>query len=129
MSEAAASESTHVETLAGAIGSPAVVIRVRDIPGLIKAQGGGIGEFVQKLAPNTIQDTVYNQMAAEIMKGMKEKGVNADVQVMDLPQTGPGAPTPHATDNTIRNVALGVGAFGALGLVYYFFGRSPKAVR
>jgi len=106
--------------------SPAIVIRVKDVTGVVKAKGGAVGSLIQQFAPATISDQVYSQMAAKMAAGLKEQGVDADVQVVDLPAANV---KPMVFDNTLRNAALGVGAFGALGLIYFLFGRSPTVVR
>lgn len=66
----------------GQAGARAVLIRVKDVAALVKAQGGGVGAFAVSLAPDTISDVVYSKIAAELASGFKEKGVDVDVKVV-----------------------------------------------
>lgn len=84
-----------------------VLVQVRNVPALIKAQGGRTGSFIDSLVPDTMEATVYSKMADEIAAGMKEKGVDADVKVV-------AASGYHsASSDYIRVVLLGALAVGA----------------
>lgn len=100
-----------VDVVIGADHTPprrGVLITVRDVPALVKKQGGYSGALVDQLVPDTIESTVYSQMAAEIASGMKDKGVDADVKVVSPVNFKP-AVRPEVRGMVIGAAGLGVG--------------------
>lgn len=104
-----------MDAVIGAEATPhrGVLITVRDVPALVRAQGGNTGAFVDQLVPDTIEATVYQQMAAEITAGMKDKGVDADVKVVS-----PAGYKPARGPEFKRGVVVGAGAIGVGWLVW-----------
>lgn len=90
-----------------------VLITVRDVPALIKAQGGNVGAFIDRFVPDTLEATVYGKMATKIAAGMKDEGVDAEVRVV-TPTGYKPAPTPDFA----RGVLVGVGGVGAAWLLW-----------
>lgn len=84
-----------------------VLITVKDVPALVRAQGGATGALAQRFLPDTIENTVYQQMAAEIASGMKDKGVDADVKIVS-----PVGFKPASTPEFTRGAFVGAGAVG-----------------
>jgi hypothetical protein len=95
-----------------------VLITVRDIPALVKAQGGGAAALVNRIVPDTIEETVYDKMVADITGAMKQKGVDADVKVVS-----PMGYQPARSSCFLVGALVGVGATIALGLLAHFVGR------
>lgn len=88
---------------------PYVVIHVNNIPALVKAQGGASGELVARLAPETIQAKVYNDMASEMVKGLKAQGVDATVVVAN---SLPGVTTQKLSGEILLGLGIGGGIVG-----------------
>jgi hypothetical protein len=87
---------------------PFVTIHVKNVPELVKKEGGGAGEVAFQLLPQTIENTVYSKMKAEIAAGMKEKGVDADVNVVsNLPAVG-GSPKDFLVGSVVGAAAVGL---------------------
>ena len=86
----------------------AVLIRVIDVPSVVKAKGGGAGSLAIALAPQTIEHKVYTDMAAQIRQGLAKEGVLADVQVVS-----PLGFQPVGSSPIWRGVAIGLGALTA----------------
>lgn len=101
---------------------PFVTIHVKNAPELVAKQGGSIGSLAFGLVPQTITNKIYTEMASEIGKGMREKGVDADIKVVgNLP-----AVRPLSQDFTVGALigAGGVGiGYGIFRLVKHFLGR------
>lgn len=92
----------------------AVLIKVRDVPTLVRAQGGAAGALAQEFLPDTVEAKVYSEMAAEMKRGLKEKGVDADVSVV-APVGYKPAPQPDFT----RGIMIGGGVVAALASIVY----------
>jgi hypothetical protein len=90
-----------------------VLITVRDVPALIRAQGGNAGALIDRFVPDTLESTVYSKMAAKIASGMKDEGVDADVRVV-----APTGYKPAPTPDFFRGVLVGAGSVGAGWLVW-----------
>ncbi len=90
-----------------------VLITVRDVPALIRAQGGNAGAFIDRYLPDTLETTVYSKMAAEIASGMKDKSVDADVRLV-----APVGYKPAQTPDFFWGVTVGVGGVGVGWLLW-----------
>ncbi len=92
-------------------GESFIVIRVKDIGGLVAREGGSAGALAYKAAPVTVTNAVYSKMQEEFAKGLREKGVDAEVKVMaNPPRDSP------IQGELVVGVALGGGVV-VLGLV------------
>lgn len=92
--------------------SRAILLRVRNVPQLVAAQSKA-GAFLQQLAPDTIEAQVYSTIKDELSSAMKEKGVDADVQIV----SGSGySPAPDSSLLTTVLVGLGGVAVGAFAM-------------
>lgn len=86
---------------------PYVTIHVNNIPDLVKQQGGGAGAFALNFVPKTIESTVYGKIAEEVSRGFKDKGVNAEVKVVQ--NAPPGGPFKR---DFLTGVGVGAATFG-----------------
>lgn len=98
----------------------ALLVRVRDVPALVRAQGGAAGGFAAQLAPQTMENLVYGKMKDEFAEKLKEKGVDADVQVVASAGFVPAGSSP-----IWKPLAFGLGA----GLLYMVLFRKRGAGR
>lgn len=94
---------------------PFVTVHVRDVPALVKAQGGAIGELVVRLAPQAIENQVYEKMATQIAAGMKDKGVDAEVKIVTNPHALSSLPS---RSDFVTGMALGAGSVFAVYGIY-----------
>jgi hypothetical protein len=94
------------DEIVGAGGDQYVAIRLRDVGGLVKQQGGATGSLAFQIAPQTISSKVYDEMAKQIADSMAQKGVQADVSV----QSAPGIQAQRG--ELFRGVLLGVAGVG-----------------
>lgn len=101
---------------------PFVVIHVKDPAALVAAQGGATGSAAFGLVPQTITSTIYSRMRDEIAKGMQEKGVDADVRVVDnRPPGGPGS-SDFLVGSVVGAAVVGV-TYGLIKLAKFLFAR------
>ena len=98
-----------------------ILIKVRNVPELVRKQGGALGGLAAGLVPETINATVYDKMAAELLKGLTEKGVDADVKVVEPTgfQAAGGSPI-------WKPLAMGLGGAGLLMLGWKIVGLFGK---
>ena len=88
-----------------------VLVRVKNVPELVRDQAKGWkGEVGKALAStlfdDTIESKVYSEMKKKLVAGFKESGVDADVQVVQ-------AADYRATTSTfLKHAAVGAGAVG-----------------
>lgn len=101
---------------------PYLTIHVKNVPELVKQQGGSAGAAAFSLVPQTIENTVYTKMASEIGAGMKQKGVDADIQIVTTKPAG----GPLSSDFLFGSLAgaslVGVGV-GLIKLTQYLTRR------
>ncbi len=102
---------------AGGTGDLLVTVKLKDVAGTVKSQGGATGALAQMLAPHTIEKTVYDKIASKLKAGFTQQGVDADVTVMDAAAV-PGAPA--KSTEFLRGAAVGVGAVGGGYLIYKY---------
>lgn len=93
-------------------GDQALVIRVKNVPELVAKEGGATGKLVHSLVPQTIANTVYDKMAAEMRAKFKEKGVDADVEVTYAPPAVGRSPK-----DFFVGAGVGAGLIGAVWLI------------
>jgi hypothetical protein len=89
-----------------------VVVRVKNLPALVKAQGGAAGSLAMDFAPRTIANEVYSKIQGEFKKALSEKGVDADVTVTATPPQG-AAPQ----GEFLIGIGIGAGAATLVGLL------------
>lgn len=99
---------------APAAAGPAIVIRVNDVGGLIKSQSAA-GGVLFSITPETMSNLVYSQMKDKLAAGLAEQGVNADVQIVASPPSGPAPKSEF-----LRGAAIGAGAIGACWALWSF---------
>lgn len=85
-----------------------VVIKIKDVGALVAAQKKGVGAAAFAILPETVTDAVYAEVVKGIKDAMKEKNVDAIVEVRDVS----GLPA-AATSNILRDVALVLGTLAA----------------
>lgn len=103
-------------------GGPYVTIHVRDIPGLVRAQGGATGALAQNLLPQTIQNKVYGDIQSEIAKAMKAKGVDAEVKIVSTAPLGGPLKRDFLVGSAVGAGALGLG-YAITKIITHLFGR------
>jgi hypothetical protein len=96
-------------------GDQYLVIHVKNVPDLVRAQGGKSGGIAFQVAPQTITNKVYEEMRAKIVAGFKSEGVDADAYVTMTPPVG-AAPR----DEFLRGVAAGGAAVGVGWLLWTY---------
>jgi hypothetical protein len=89
------------------IDDQAIVIRVKNVAGLVESKGGKTGAFAYQLVPQTISRKVYNEMAAKLKSGFKDQGVDADISVV---ATAPSVK--RSMPDIYVGMALGAGVIG-----------------
>lgn len=87
----------------------ALLIQVKNVPDLVKSQGGAAGTMAYSLAPGTITGKVYSTMQGELKTKLKEQGVDADVSIVS-----PAGYKPQAGGFPWKPVAIGSIAVSAL---------------
>lgn len=101
-----------------ATGDKGILIQVKNVPEVVKAQGGAAGGVAYSLAPASITGKVYDTMKDQLTTKLKEQGVDADVKVV--------VPTgfQEAGSNPIwKPVALGLSGIGVLALSWKLIKR------
>jgi hypothetical protein len=96
------------ETVVGAdIADQFVVIRIKNMADVIKAQGGALGNLAFSLTPQTVANLAFSRMRDEFKKSLADKGVDADVT---LAAAGPATKAPRG--ELVTGVIVGAGAIG-----------------
>lgn len=88
-----------------------VAIRLRDVGGLVRQQGGRSGGIAYSIAPQVITRLAYDKMREKLAEGLAQQGVMADVSVEMSPSAA--APPSEFTRGVVIG-AVGVGAGWAL---------------
>lgn len=104
----------------GAASNRAVLIQIKNLPAVVKAQGGALGSLAQSLVPDTIEAKVYDTVASQLVSKFKEQGVDADVKVVTPTGYQPAGGSP-----IWMPLALGLGGFGVLATAMHFL-RRPR---
>lgn len=95
---------------------PFVTIHVKNLPEVVKKKGGSTGAAALSLVPQTVENAAYADIAAKIGAGMKQEGVDADIQVVSSKPAFGGSPKDLAV-----GAVVGASAFGLVfGLVKLF---------
>lgn len=90
-------------------GQQYVLVKLKNLSGLVKSQAGASGALALKLVPNTITNTVYTTLQQKLIDGFKEQGVDADVTVVSTPPTN-GQPPSDLLQGMVGGAALvGIG--------------------
>jgi hypothetical protein len=97
----------------------AIVIQINNAPQLAVAQGGTAGAWASTIAPDTIDQQVYQGAAEQLAGALREKGVDATVKVMDATNWSLDSDDLGAAKYT----AMGFAGAGVLGLLGYFWLR------
>ena len=97
---------TGVDIL-GAESEKILTIRVKNYLDLAKAEGA-LGTIAATLSPKTVESLVYAKMSGEFAKALKDKKVDADVQVIDGPVGSP-QPSKFVHGMVTGGVAVGGG--------------------
>jgi hypothetical protein len=84
-----------------------VAIRLKDVGGLVRQQGGRSGGLAYSLAPQTITHVAYEKMKNKLAEGFAQQGVIADVSV----ETSPSSPV--APTEFFRGAIIGAAGVGA----------------
>ncbi|HVO22486.1 MAG TPA: hypothetical protein VMW56_02540, partial [Candidatus Margulisiibacteriota bacterium] len=72
----------------------AVLVQVKDVPALVKAQGGSTGAIAMSIVPETITAKVYSELASKLASGLKDQNVDADVKVVTAAGYQPAGSSP-----------------------------------
>lgn len=114
----------HAEVL-GQETNLGVFIRVKNAPEVVRSRGA-VASLVQSIAPATTEAEVYKGLAAELRKALKDKNIDADVQVVEQ-SAGLMKPT---NNHLWSDVGLAVGGAGVVTLLAWLLtrrsGRSHK---
>jgi|SRR5579859_6076188 len=85
-----------------------VLIKVKNVGQLAATQGGAPGALAAALVPETIEGVVLDKMVQQFRSNLKDKGVDADVQVVST--TMPPARSGLREGVVLGVVGAGVGA-------------------
>jgi hypothetical protein len=94
----------------------AIVIRVRNAADLVR-RSGAIASFAQQLLPTTLESEVYSRMAKELDQGLRAKGVDAEVAVVE---PAGWRPVPNIS---LKSAAIGAGAAGLFATLLWLWWR------
>lgn len=100
--------------------SHALLIKVKNAPDLARSQGA-LAAFAQMLAPATVENKVYEEMATKLKASLKDQNVLADVSIVD-----PAAWKPSVGAHLWSDVAWALGGAGVLAIVLRVFGGGHK---
>ena len=92
-----------------------VLVRLRDPASLARAQGS-LAALAQSLAPATIESKVYDTFRDTLAQSLKDKGIDADVSVVQAAGFRPADGSHIATD-----IGFAIGGAGVLGVMWYLF--------
>jgi len=96
----------------------AIVVQINNAPQLAQAKGTAAA-WASSIAPDTIEQQVYQIASDELASGLREKGVDATVKVVDASNW-----TLDSDDlGVAKYTALGFAGAGVLGLLGYFWLR------
>jgi hypothetical protein len=96
-------------------GDQYLVVHVKNAADVVRKQKGAAGSTFYSVAPAAVTGEVYKKIIDELQKGFREKGVDADLQILSQPPQGE---TPRRDLTT--GVALGVGAVGIGWLLWRY---------
>jgi hypothetical protein len=96
-------------------GDQYLVVHVKNAADVVNKQGGSAGNVAYSLAPSAVTGKVYETIANELRKGFREKGVDADLQILEQ---APQGQTPRRDLTT--GVVLGAGAVGVGWLLWRY---------
>lgn len=101
------------KTYIGQETNQAILVKIKNAPEL--AKGSGVtGVIANALVPATTEAMVYSQAAGELKTALKEKGVEADVTVVEPSGWKPAEGNSHL----IQDLAVGVGVLGVAAIAY-----------
>lgn len=115
-----AHDATVLGATDGTTTNHAVLIRVKNAAELARAQGA-VASLAQAIAPASIEAKVYDTIASEIKSSLKEKGVDADVSVVD--------PKNYASagwDHLGTDLGMAIGGAGVAALIFWLATRHRK---
>jgi hypothetical protein len=97
-----------------ALNSPYVLVQVKDVAGLVKAQGGvtgGLGSAAMLYGPTAklVTDKVYDTLREQLAAALKDKGVDASVTVAYAPSTAKPPSSGFLSGLAVGGVAVGGG--------------------
>ena len=98
----------------------AVLIKVKNAAELARSQGA-VASFAQALAPASIEAKVISTVAAQLKSALRDKGVDADVSVVE-----PGAYTSAGVSHIASDLGFAIGGAGVAGLIYWLVKRWRK---
>lgn len=118
--------STHINdtTVLGAsdggLTNHAVLVKVKNVAELVRAQGA-VASLAQAVAPASIESKVYATLKDELKTALKDKGVDADISVVD-----PANYVSAGWDHLGTDLGLAIGGAGIGALIYWLFTRHRK---
>lgn len=88
-----------------------ILIRVKNARALAAKEGGASGAIAATLMPETIEGVVLQKMVDQFKSSLREKGVDADVQIVAAEGHG------RAESGFAEGALVGAGAAGAAWLL------------
>jgi hypothetical protein len=98
----------------------AILIKVKNAADLARSQGA-LASFAQALAPASIESKVYQQMASELGKALKEKSVDADISIVE-----PAGWQPAGMGHVWTDVGFAIGGAGIIGALWWLLSGRKK---
>ncbi len=89
-----------------AIGGRGLLIRVHN-PAQIARGQGGVAALAQALAPETVEEKIYSEMAGRLKQALRNEGVDASVSIVDPSNFQ------SASGGLWKALAIGLGVLGA----------------
>ncbi len=100
---------------------PFLTIHVRNLPDLVHAQAGAKGSVAQQVLPGFVEKQVYDTIKSNILDGLRQNKVDADVSIV----SGKPAGGPLQTD-FYTGIAVGGGIIGVVWGLVKLFSRKGK---
>ena len=94
----------------------AILIKLRDPAALARAQGP-VASFAQAVAPSTIEGKVYEGFRDQLAKSLKEKAIDADIQIVQ-----PSSFIPADSAHVAADLGFALGGAGLVGIFWFLFG-------
>ena len=103
-----------LDILGAGLGSRIVLIRLRDPNALAKREGGALAAFAASLAPDTVEQKVYDEVVKRIREDFDRNKIDAEVTQASVTDARPPIKSVEGP-TLLKGVAVGAGATILLG--------------
>lgn len=106
----------RIEEILGS--DPYLTIKVKNPDELVQKQGGSVGGLAYKVAPDTITQKIYSEMAKQMGTEFSKQGVKAEIKILDGTPSGKKPPAGEFIRGAAVGTVVGGGIVG-IGLLFY----------